>query len=143
MNDNDKDIFVVIRTANKSATELQDLLTGTRLMHMANADIVNRFTQPYITRCAYSRIGAMAGASSAESLRTLRDKYKDMFLLVDGCDYPNANAKNCSYAFDRLGHGAIVSVGLSIIAAWMDSEEDAIEAALRLRKNLMRYITIL
>ena len=122
-------------------------MTGTRLMHMANADIVNRFTQQYITRCAYSRIGAMAGASSAESLRTLRDKYKDMFLLVDGCDYPNANATNCSYAFDRLGHGAIVSAGLSIIAAWMDSEEDAItaavEAALRLRKNLMRYITIL
>lgn len=145
--ENDKDIFVVVRTANKTATELQDLMTGTRLMHTANADIVNRFTQPYITRCSYSRVAAMAGASSAESLRTLREKYRDIFLLVDGCDYPNANAKNCSYAFDRLGHGAVACAGLSIIAAWRDSEEEyltaAVEAAHRLRKNLLRYITIL
>lgn len=142
-----RDMFVVVRTANKTAAELQDLLTGTRLMHMANADIVNRFTQPLATRCGYSQLAVVAGASSADSLRTLREKYKDIFLLVDGCDYPNANAKNCSYAFDRLGHGAIACAGLSIIAAWQDGEEDyisaAVDAAQRLKKNLMRYITIL
>ena len=38
-----KDIFVVLRTANKSASELQDLLAGSRLVHMAAADHVNRY----------------------------------------------------------------------------------------------------
>lgn len=147
LKDTGKDLFVVVRTANKTATELQDLLTGTRLMHMAKADIVNRFTQPLVGRCGYSQLAVMAGASSAESLRALREKYKEIFLLLDGCDYPNANAKNCSYAFDKLGHGAAACAGLSILAAWQETEGDyielAVQAAQRLKKNLTRYITIL
>lgn len=147
LKDTGKDLFVVVRTANKTATELQDLLTGTRLMHMAKADIVNRFTQPLVGRCGYSQLAVMAGASSAESLRALREKYKEIFLLLDGCDYPNANAKNCSYAFDKLGHGAAACAGLSILAAWQETEGDyielAVQAAQRLKKNLTRYINIL
>lgn len=144
-----KDLFVVVQTSNRSAPELQDLLTGTRLMHIANADIVNRFTQPLATRCGYSQLAVMAGASNADSLRSLREKYRDIFLLLDGCDYPNANAKNCSYAFDKLGHGAAACAGSSIVAAWKETEDaqnyisQAVEAAQRLKRNLTRYITIL
>lgn len=142
-----KDLFVVVRTANKTAIELQDLLTGTRLMHLANADIVNRFAPQVIGRCAYSQVAALAAASGAESLRSLREKYKDIFLLVDGCDYPNGSVKNCAKAFDQLGHGAAVCAGLSVIAAWQEGEGDylemAVEAAQRLKKNLLRYVTIL
>lgn len=143
-----KDLFVVVRTGNKSATELQDLLTGTRLMHLAAADIVDRFTQPLMTKSAYSQVAMMAGASNAGSLKNLRDKYKTAFILVDGCDYPNGNAKNCASAFDQIGHGAAVCAGLSIVAAWTEAEnkEDylalAVEAAQRLKKNLLRYVTI-
>lgn len=145
-----KDLFAVVRTANKSAAELQDLLTGSRLVHMAAADIVNRYSESYVSKCGYSRIGVMAGASSADSLRNLRAKYKHMFLLLDGYDYPNANAKNCSYAFDRFGHGALACAGASVTAAWKEADTDgrtytacALEAAERMKKNLTRYITIL
>lgn len=149
MKENGKDLFVVVRTGNRSATELQDLLTGTRLMHMAAADIVDRFTKPLMTKCAYSQVAMMAGASSVSSLQSLRSKYKDAFILIDGCDYSNANAKNCAAAFDQLGHGAAACAGLSIVAAWQEAgneteyRESAVEAAKRLKKNLLRYITIL
>lgn len=146
--DNGKDLFVVVRTSNRTAQELQDLLTGARLVYMANADIANRFARPLIGRCGYSQVGMVGAAASADCLRTLRTKYKDMFLLLDGCDYPNANAKNCSHAFDRLGHGAAACAGLSITAAWMQSEgadyiAPAVAAAERMKKNLLRYVTIL
>lgn len=149
MKENAKDLFVVVRTANKTATELQDLLTGTRLMHLATADVVDRFTQPLMTKCAYSQLAMMAGASSASGLRVLREKYKNIFMLVDGCDYPNANAKNCAEAFDQIGHGAVVCAGLSVVAAWQESGEEtayqelAVEAAQRLKKNVLRYVKIL
>lgn len=144
-----KDLFVVARTANRSAAETQDLLTGSRLAHVAKVDIVNRYTQELIGKSGYSQVAVMAAASSADSLRTLREKYKSMFLLLDGCDYPNANAKNCSYAFDRLGHGALACAGETITAAWREDDAPAdycaaaVAAAERLRKNLNRYITIL
>ena len=150
LKESSKDIFVTVRTANKTAPELQDLLTGTRLVHMAAAEIVNRLADPYVSRSGFSRVGIMAAASSADSLRNLRAKYKNLFMILDGYDYPNSNAKNCGFAFDRLGHGAIACAGTSVTTAWQESETEsddyvtcAVQAAERMKKNLTRYVTIL
>ena len=143
-----KDIFVVARTANKSAPELQDLLSGGRLVHMAAADHVNRYGADTAGKFGYTRVGILAAASSASGLKDLRGKYPKLFMILDGADYPTANAKNCAKAFDKFGHGAIAVVGSSVTAAWKDAEgEDyaaaALAAANRMKKNLCRYVTIL
>lgn len=149
LRDTGKDLFVVARTSNKTAPELQDLLTGSRLVHMAKTDVVNRFAEPLIGRCGYSQVAIVGAASSADSLRSLRAKYKNIFLLLDGCDYPNANAKNCSFAFDKLGHGAAACAGISVTAAWKEETDGtdfvllAVQSAERLKKNLTRYVTVL
>ena len=147
---NEKDLFLVLRTANKSAPELQELLTGTRLVYTAAADLAKRLGEGMIGRCGYSRIGGLGPATSVDSLKALRSKYPAMFLLVDGSDYSGANAKNCSAAFDKLGHGAVVCVGSSITAAWqeehsaqVDAVASAVQAAERMKKNLNRYMTVL
>lgn len=144
-----KDIFVVARTANKSASELQDLLAGGRLVHAAAADHVNRYGGDTAGKSGYTRVGILAAASSAESLRALRTKYPKLFLLLDGYDYPNANAKNCSLAFDKFGHGA-AACSSGVAAAWKLAESDGTDyleqakaAAERMKKNLTRYITVL
>ena len=145
-----KALFVVVRSPNKSALELQDLMTGSRLVHGAAAELVNRHGEALIAKCAYSQVGALVSAGTAQSLSTLRTKHNRMFLLVDGLDYPSANAKNCSNAFDRFGHGAVVCAGPSLTAAWKDAESDgkdyveqALQSAERMKKNICRYITIL
>ena len=147
---NDKDLFITLRTANKSALELQDLLTGGRHVYTAAADMVNYLGKPLAVSNRYSRVAGVGAASSADSLRSLRTKYPDMFLLIDGMDYSGANAKNCSAAFDRMGHGAIACAGTSVIAAWQQEESDgteyvqqAVGAADRMKKNLLRYITVI
>ncbi len=148
--DEKKDIFLVARTANKSAPELQDLLAGGRVVHAAAADHVNRYGSDTAGKFGYTRVGILAAASSAGSLRNLRSNYPKLFMVLDGADYPNANAKNCSHAFDKFGHGAIAVVGTSITCAWKQNEEEnpdyltaAVSAAERMKKNLNRYVTIL
>ena len=145
-----KDLFVVARTANKSAPELQDLLAGTRLVHAAAADHVNRYGADTAGKFGYTNVGILAAASSAESLRNLRTKYPKLFLLIDGYDYPNANAKNCSNAFDKFGHGAAACGGSGITCAWKTGESDGSDyldhakaATERMKKNLTRYVTVL
>lgn len=145
-----KDIFVVTRTANKSAPEIQDLLAGSRLVHAAAADHVNRYGGETEGKHGYTRVGVLASASSAESLRFLRSKYPRLFMILDGFDYPNSNAKNCSFAFDRFGHGAAACGGVAITCAWKKTESDGSDwleqaqaAADRMKKNLTRYVTIL
>ena len=143
-------LFAVVRSPNKSASELQDLLSGTRQVHTAAADMISRHGETVLGKCGYGRIGALVSAGSPEILRSLRGKYPRTFLLVDGLDYPSGNAKNCSFAFDRFGHGAVVCAGTSITAAWKESGSDgehyleyAKQAAERIKRNLTRYITIL
>ncbi len=143
----DKDIFVVVRSAGKSAPELQDLITGGRLVHLAAADQVNRRGLDLVGKYGYSRLAAVSAATVADVNRNLRSKYKGLFLLVEGYDYRGANAKNCAAAFDKLGHGAVVCAGSSIVGAWKESDESYVDAAqkaaLRMKKNITNYITVL
>ena len=146
----DRDLFLTLRTGNKSAPELQDLLTGSRLVYTAAADLAKRLGENLVERCGFSRIAGVGPATSADALRALRSKYPNMFLLIDGYDYSGANAKNCSFAFDKLGHGAIACVWDAVVGAWKEDfagNEDAVslavQAADRTKKNLARYVTIL
>ena len=145
-----KDLFTVVRSANKSASEIQDLLTGSRHVYSAVAEMVNRFGESILGKCSYSRLCGVVSAGSPESIRILRSKHDRMFLLVDGLDYPSGNAKNSSYAFDRFGYGAAGCAGPSVTAAWKDAESDgtdyieqAVQSAERMKRNLCRYVTIL
>ncbi len=148
--DGKKDLFPVVRTSNKSAPEIQDLLSGSRLVHLAAADQINRFGAELTGKFGYARISVVAGANSADSLKKLRSKYPRLFLLVDDMDYSGCNAKNCSYAFDKFGHGAVVCAGPTVTMAWKTAETDgtdyleqALAAVERMKKNLTRYITIM
>lgn len=145
-----KDLFAVARTGNRSASELQDLVAGARPVHIAAVDHINRYAGDMVGKSGYSQVAVVAGASSADSLRTIRAKYPKLFILIDGYDYPNANAKNCGSAFDKFGHGAAACGGSGILHAWKEAGSDGTDyldharaAALRMKKNLTRYVTIL
>lgn len=146
----DKELFVIMRTANKSAAQIQDLMTGGRVVHTAMADEVVRAGKGFLGKCGYSRVGGVAAAVSAGSLQQLRGKYKDLFLLVDGYEIPLGNTKNCALAFDKLGHGAAICAGSYITSAWnaeaFPGTEFIIcakEAVAKLKNNIGKYITIL
>lgn len=145
-----KDVFVAIRTANRTAPELQDLLAGGRLVHTAAADLVSRCGADLSGKYGYSPVAALSAANAPDSLRTLRAKYPRMFLLVDGYSAVGANAKNCSYGFDKFGHGAVVCGGGAIARAWQQAQSDGTDYLQqaqsevdRMKRNLLRYITIL
>ena len=148
--ENKKTVFVAIRTANRSAAELQDLRAAGRLVHIAAADLVSRLGDGLSGKTGYSAVGAMSAANAPDSLRALREKYPKLFLLVDGYNAVGANAKNCANAFDKLGHGAIVCGGGSILRTWQQAESDGsdylqhVQAAVeRMKRNLLRYVSIL
>lgn len=143
-----KSVFVSVKTGNKSGSELQDLQTGGRMVYLAAADLITRWGEGAMERCGYSRVAAVAGAVNSASLRTLRQKYPKLFLLVEGLEVSGANAKNCSYAFDKMGHGAVVCAEASILEAWKEREDAdylaaAKDAADRIKRNLTRYVAVL
>ena len=143
-------IFAIVRSPNKSASELQDLQFGTRQAHIAVADIISRNGESFVCKCGYSQVGALVSAGNPDILRNFRLKYPRCFFLVDGIDYPSGNSKNCSIAFDKYGYGAIVCAGSSVTAAWKEQGSDGwdylmhtVAAVDKMKRNITRYINIL
>lgn len=141
-----KDVYVTLKTPNKSGSELQDLQTGGRVVYTAGADLLTRWGGESMDRCGYSRVAAVVSATHGASIRTIREKYPRLFLLVDGLEASGANAKNASLAFDKLGYGALVCSNL--LGAWQEAGDAdpvtaAQEAAERMKRNVTRYVTVL
>lgn len=146
----DKSVFFAVRTPNKSSSELQDLLTGSRHAHAAAADLVNRHGEAILGKCGYSHIGVLTAGTNTVAVQGLRSRYNRLFLLVDGIDYPGGNAKICSAGFDRFGHGAAVCAGVSVTGAWLENGSDGLDFAEqacksveRIKSNIFRYSSIL
>lgn len=145
-----KNVFLVARSSNKSAREVQDLLAGDRVVYQVMADLAMRWSTNLFGANGYSQIGIAAGATNRQVLETLRRKYDRLFFLVPGYGAQGAGAKDAQFAFDRMGHGAVILAGRSICAAWKKQPELAQDhslaaraAAEKMKKQLLSYITVM
>lgn len=125
-----KSLFVLARSANKTAFELQDLLAGSRMAHVAAADYVNRFAAGTVGKYGFSQVGIAASATVSDSVKMLRSKYPKLFMLIDGAELAGTTVKNASYGFNIYGYGAICCLGSPVTCAWTQSENvDFVQAA--------------
>lgn len=145
-----KNVFILLKTSNKSSREVQDLLSGDRVVYTAMADLAMRWGADLFGKNGYSEIGAVVGATFPQTMKLLREKYDRLFFVVPGYGAQGGTAKNVQFAFDRFGHGAIVSASRSIICAWQKDGGDgenyldcAEEAALKMKADIGKYVVIL
>ena len=109
----DKCLFVLVRTSNPSAVELQDMVAGDRVVYTVMAELVERWgkdTQG--SKYGFSRVGAVTGATYPSDLRRLRKQMPNTFFLVPGYGAQGGTAEDVAYAFDPYGRGAIVNSSL-------------------------------
>ena len=144
-----KNVFLLTRSSNKSAREVQDLLSGDRIVYQVMADLVMRWSAGLFTRSGYSEMGIAVGATNPTVLQALRRKYDKLFFLVPGYGTQGASAHDASLAFDAAGYGACVIVGRSILNAHLrtpqageDYRTSAKQAAIAMREQLLRYVKV-
>lgn len=143
-----KNLFVVVKSSNKSSGEVQDLVSGGRVVHTAMADLTLRWSTELFGKCGYGEVGAVVGLGNPAAIQALRKRYDTLFFLVPGYGAQGGAAKHAAYAFDRLGHGAAVCASRSILGAWreqagVDWPEAAIAAVEKMKKLLESYVTVL
>ncbi len=124
-----KNIFIVVKSSNKSSPEVQDLLSGDRVIYTAMADLTLRWSTDLFGKCGYGEVGAVVGLSSPRAIQALRKRYDTLFFLVPGYGAQGGVAKHAAYAFDRFGHGAAVCVSRSVIGAWREHPSTAAPTA--------------
>lgn len=145
-----KNVFLLAHSSNKSAREVQDLLSGDRVVYQVMADLAMRWSTNLFGANDYSEIGLAVGANNVPVLKNLRQRYDRLFFLVPGFGAQGAGAKDVQYAFDRMGHGAAVMAGRSILYAFRKKETDekeyaqaAKDAAMKMREQILGYITVI
>lgn len=148
--EDEKDLFLLVKTHNKSGREVQNLLAGDRVIYTAMADLAMRWNGDEFGKNGYARIAVTAGVNEAQTLRQLREKYDRLFLLAEGYGEQPGSGKNAQYAFDRLGHGAVICDSGCVMQAWLRAQGDgtdcypqALAAAQKMREDILRYVVVL
>lgn len=144
-----KNLFCYVRTSNKSSREVQELISGDRVVYTAMADLIMRWSLDCIGKNGYAEIAAVVGATQPTAIQTLRKKYDRLFLLVTGYGAQGGHSRNIQYAFDKFGHGAIVSASRTILGAWQKTGEEkaykdaARQAAVKMRDDITKYLMVI
>lgn len=122
-----KGVFVLVRTSNPSAGELQDLPLrsdpesnpyGFDTVVEAVGHRVEQFNESRKDRSGYGPIGAVVGATYPQEAARLRALMPSTLFLVPGYGAQGAGAEDVRPAFDEHGWGAIVNSSRGICYAY-------------------------
>lgn len=141
---NDKGIFVLVKTSNESAYEIQDMPVGDELVHEALAHMVAGWGMQSLGNCHYSNVGAVVGGTYGEEIAYLRSLMPNQFFLVPGYGAQGAGAEDVRPCFNADGTGALISSSREINYAYLKSkkfspeefDEAAREAVLIMKQDL-------
>jgi orotidine-5'-phosphate decarboxylase len=116
-----KGIFVLVKTSNPSSGEFQDRLIDGKPLY----EWVGKQVDQWGADCMgdeYSYVGAVVGATYPEMGKILRDIMPKSYILVPGYGAQGGKGKDLKHFFQKDGLGAIVNSSRGIIAAYQQKE---------------------
>ncbi len=121
-NSMDKGLFVLVKTSNKSSSQIQDLVTQDgKKVYEKVGKMVSDLGEGY-SEYGYSSIGAVVGATHPEQAASLRKQMEHTFFLVPGFGAQGATVDDVLVNFDGYGRGAIINASRSILGAFKKEE---------------------
>lgn len=143
----DKGIFVLVKTSNPSSGELQDQKIDDKSIYETMGAMCEQWGSQTENNYGYSRVGAVVGATYPEQLAEMRQKMPHTFFLVPGYGAQGGGANDVAGAFDKNGLGVIVNSSRAILTAWKkagtdgkDFAEQARKAALAMKEDIMGVV---
>lgn len=133
-----KGVFVLVRTSNPSAGQVQNFAdaTGKKLyQHMADMVAELGDGAGLVGRRGLSSVGAVVGATWPQEAAELRTRMPRQIILVPGYGAQGGTAADCAASFRPDGTGAIVNASRSVLYAHKDKQyagldwKHAVEAA--------------
>ena len=112
-----KGLFILVKTSNPSSGEFQDQLVDGRPLYELVGEKVAQWGEDHMGD-EYSYIGAVVGATYPEMGKTLRKIMPKTPILVPGYGAQGGQGKDLVHFFNEDGLGAIVNSSRGIIAAY-------------------------
>ena len=119
----DKGIFILVKTSNRSSSELQDIKAEDgEEIYKKVAKLVNTWGQDLIGEYGYSSISAVVGATHPKQLKELRELMPHAFFLIPGYGAQGGKAEDIALGFDKNGLGGIVNATRSLMCAYKSEQ---------------------
>ncbi len=112
-----KGLFILVKTSNPSSGEFQDQLVDGRPLYELVGEKVAAWGEAHMGD-EYSYIGAVVGATYPEMGKVLRKVMPKSYILVPGYGAQGGQGKDLVHFFNEDGLGAIVNSSRGIIAAY-------------------------
>jgi orotidine-5'-phosphate decarboxylase len=119
-NETTKGVFVVVRSSNPSAREIQGSKDDADPLCLRVARKVDEWGREMIGDRGYSAVGAVVGATYPEDIPVLRKLMPRAIFLLPGYGTQGGKASDLAAAFDEDGHGALIAASRSIVQAHRD-----------------------
>jgi orotidine-5'-phosphate decarboxylase len=135
--DTTKGIFLMVRSSNPTAHEIQGKQDDPDPMYVRVAKKADEWGRKHIGDRGYSAVGAVVGATYPEDIPALRELMPRSIFLLPGYGAQGATAADVAAAFDDNGHGAVIAASRKIILAhrtpdnqmWEHAIEEAVKEA--------------
>jgi len=143
---NEKGAFVLIRTSNEGAKDIEYLPTedNQRVYHIVGKKI-NEMGKPFIGQCGYSSIGGVMGCTHADEAAEIRAMLDSTFFLIPGYGAQGGKAEDIA-KYLRDGNGGVVNSSRGILLAYRKQENGesdfagcARNEAIRMRDDIRRF----
>lgn len=123
--ENNKGIFVLLKTSNPSSHEVQDLkLENGEMLYFKLAEDLTKLAEETKGTSNYSFIGAVVGATYPEEAKKLRKLLPHSIFLVPGFGAQGGKAEDLKVFFDENGNGALISSSRGIIYSYRNENDD-------------------
>jgi orotidine-5'-phosphate decarboxylase len=135
---NEKGVFVLIRTSNEGAKDIEYLATESkqRVYHVVGEKL-NSLGKEYIGKCGFSSIGGVMGCTHADEAREVRQQLDTTFFLIPGYGAQGGKAEDIAL-YLKNGNGGVVNASRSILLAYKKIENGEEQFAEHARNEAIR-----
>jgi orotidine-5'-phosphate decarboxylase len=141
---NEKGVFVLIRTSNEGAKDIQYLTTNEedKKVFTVVGEKLNILGKEYLGECGFSSIGGVMGCTHADEAQEVRRQLDSTFFLIPGYGAQGGKAEDIAL-YLKNGNGGVVNASRSILLAYKKVEngeekfaECARNEAIRMRDEI-------
>lgn len=147
LKDQGKGVFVLIRTSNEGAKDIEYLPTenGKRVYDVVGEKL-QLLGKDYIGNCGYSAIGGVMGCTHPEEAAEIRKSLDTTFFLIPGYGAQGGKAEDIA-KYLKNGNGGVVNSSRGILLAYRKQENGETDFAacsrnevIRMRDDILKYL---
>ena len=145
--ENGKGVFVLIRTSNEGAKDIEYLPTenGKRVYHVVGEKL-QTMGKEFLGECGYSAIGGVMGCTHPDEAAEIRNMLNTTFFLIPGYGAQGGKAEDIA-KYLHNGNGGVVNSSRGILLAYRKQENGAANfadcaraEAIRMRDDIRQYL---